>query len=116
MYSTVNGTVYWASGYKTITATTNPGTPTLSVTAGAKKATLKWTKRAEATGYVVYMATSQNGKYTKIATIKNNGTVSMTKTGLTTGKTYYFKVATYKTVSSSVIYSGWSAVKAVKVK
>ena len=115
-YSTVNGTVYWASGYKTVTATTNPGTPTLTVTAGAKKATLKWTKRAEATGYVVYMATSKTGKYTKIATIKNNSTVSMTKTGLTTGKTYYFKVAAYKTVGGKNIYSSYSSVKYVKIK
>ena len=104
------------TGEKTLTFTIAPATPTLSVTAGAKKATLKWNKQTGATGYVVYMATSQNGKYTKIATIKNNGTVSMTKTGLTTGKTYYFKVAAYKTVSGKVIYSGWSAVKGVKIK
>ena len=115
-YTTVNGTVYWASGYKTITATTNPATPTLSVTAGAKKATLKWNKQTGATGYVVYMATSKTGKYTKIATIKNNGTVSMTKTGLTTGKTYCFKVAAYKTVSGKTIYGSYSSVKSVKIK
>ena len=116
MYSTVNGTVYWASGYKTITATTNPGTPTLSVTAGAKKATLKWTKRAEATGYVVYMATSKNGKYTKIATVKGNTKVSFTKTGLTKGKTYYFKVAAYETVGGKTIYGSFSSVKYAKIK
>ncbi|MDD6528110.1 MAG: leucine-rich repeat protein [Oscillospiraceae bacterium] len=104
------------SGTKTLYFTIAPATPTLSVAAGSKKATLKWSKRAEATGYVVYMATSQNGKYTKIATIKNNGTVSMTKTGLTTGKTYYFKVASYKTVSGKVVYSAWSSVKGVKIK
>lgn len=115
-YSTVNGTVYWASGYKTITATTNPGTPTLKVTAGSKKAALSWTKQTGATGYVVYMATSKNGKYTKIATLKGNTKVSYTKTGLTKGKTYYFKVAAYKTVGGKNIYSSYSSVKYVKIK
>ena len=104
------------SGEKTLTFTIAPATPTLTITAGAKKATLKWTKRTEATGYVVYMATSKTGKYTKIATIKNNGTVSMTKTGLTTGKTYYFKVAAYTTSGGSTIYGSYSSVKSVKVK
>ena len=115
-YTTVNGTVYWASGYKKVTATTNPGTPTLSVAAGAKKAVLKWSKRAEATGYVVYMATSKTGKYSRIAALKGNSAVSYTKTGLTTGKTYYFKVAAYTTSGGSNIYSAFSAVKGIKVK
>ena len=104
------------SGKKNLTFTIAPKAPTLKVTAGSKKATLSWNKQTGATGYVVYMATTQNGKYTKIATIKNNGTVSMTKTGLTTGKTYYFKVAAYKTVSGKNIYSSYSSAKYVKIK
>ena len=115
-YSTVNGKVYWASGYKTVTATTNPGTPTLKVTAGTKKATLSWNKQTGATGYVVYMATSKNGKYSKIATLKGNSKVSYTKTGLTKGKTYYFKVAAYTVANGKTLYSSFSSVKAVKIK
>ncbi|MDD6526359.1 MAG: fibronectin type III domain-containing protein [Oscillospiraceae bacterium] len=115
-YSTVNGKVFWASGYKTITATTNPGTPTLKVTAGTKKAALSWNKQTGATGYVVYMATSQNGKYSKIATLKGNSKVSYTKTGLTKGKTYYFKVAAYTVANGKMLYSSFSSVKAVKIK
>lgn len=104
------------SGEKMLYFTIAPATPTLAVTAGAKKATLKWNKQTGATGYVVYMATSKTGKYTKIATIKNNGTVSMTKTGLTTGKTYYFKVAAYTTSGGSTVYGSYSSVKSVKIK
>ena len=116
MYSTVNGTVYWASGYKTITATTNPGTPTLKAVAGTRKATLSWNKQNGATGYLLYMATSKNGKYTKIATLKGNTKVSYTKMGLTKGRYYYFKVIAYKTVGSTNIYGAYSSVKYVKVK
>ena len=104
------------SGTKTLTFTIAPGTPTLTVTAGAKKATLKWNKQTGATGYVVYMATTKSGKYTKAATLKGNSKVSYTKTGLTKGKTYYFKVCAYTTVGGKTVYGAASAVKAVKVK
>ena len=115
-YTIVNGKVFWASGYKTVTATTNPGTPTLKVTAGKKKAALSWNKQTGATGYVVYMATSKTGKYSKIATLKGNSKVSYTKTGLTKGKTYYFKVAAYTVANGKTLYSSFSSVKAVKIK
>ena len=104
------------TGTKTLYFTIAPATPTLTVTAGAKKAALKWNKQVGATGYVVYMATSKTGKYSRIAVLKGNSAVSYTKTGLTTGKTYYFKVAAYTTSGGSNIYSSFSAVKGIKVK
>ena len=115
-YKTINGTRVYSTGYTTLTTATKPGTPTLKVTAGSKKATLSWNKQAGATGYVVYMATSKNGKYTKIATLKGNTKVSYTKTGLTKGKTYYFKVAAYETVGGKNIYGSFSSVKYAKIK
>ena len=114
-YKNVNGKKYYST-WKTLTTATLPGTPTLSVTAGTKKATLKWNKQTGATGYIVYMATSKNGIYKKVATVKGNSKISYTKTGLTKGTTYYFKVAAYETVGGKTIYSSYSAVKAVKVK
>ena len=104
------------TGTKTLYFTIAPTTPSLTVTAGAKKATLKWNKQVGATGYVVYMATSKTGKYSRIAVLKGNSAVSYAKTGLTTGKTYYFKVAAYSTSGGSNVYSSFSSVKAVKVK
>ena len=115
-YCVAEGKVMWSTGYKSLSTSTRPGTPTLSAAAGTKKATLKWNKQTGVTGYVVYMATSKTGKYSKIATLKGNSAVSYTKTGLTKGRTYYFKVAAYKTVGSSNLYGSFSAVKAVKVK
>ena len=114
-YSTVGGKVYWSAGYKTIATATKPNTPTLKAVAGSKRATLSWTKQKGADGYVIYMATSKNGKYTKIANVK--GTVSsFTKTGLTKGRTYYFKAAAYSVAGGKVIYSGWSSVRYAKIK
>ena len=115
-YKTIDGKKVLSSVYTLLTTATKPGTPTLKVTAGSKKATLSWNKQTGATGYVVYMATSKNGKYTKIATLKGNTKVSYTKTGLTKGKTYYFKVAAYETVGGKNIYGSFSSVKYAKIK
>ena len=62
------------------------------------------------------MSTSKSGKYSKIATLKGNSKTSYTKTGLTKGKTYYFKVAAYKTVDGKNIYGTYSAAKSAKIK
>lgn len=114
-YKKVSGSYYFGS-FSYITTATRPGTPTLKATPGSKKVTLSWNKQAGATGYAVYMATSQNGKYSRIATLNGNSKISVTKTGLTTGRTYYFKVIAYKTVGSTNLYGSYSAVKAAKVK
>ena len=116
IYSVVVTFKGFYSGSKALSFTITPQAPTLTATAGAKKATLKWNKQTGATGYVVYMATTKSGKYTKATTLKGNSKVSFTKTGLTKGKTYYFKVCAYTTVGGKTVYGAASAVKAVKVK
>ncbi len=77
-------------------------------------ATITWSKSLGATGYEVYMATSKSGTYTKIASVKSS-TLSYKKTGLTAGKTYYFKVCSYVTSGGKNVYSPYSTVKSVKV-
>ncbi|QGQ98997.1 S-layer protein [Paenibacillus psychroresistens] len=54
--------------------------------------TITWTAVSGAASYNVYRATSNGGNYTKINTTAV-GTNSYTNTGLTAGKTYYYKVS-----------------------
>lgn len=114
-YKKVNGKNYY-SEYTNLSVSTKPGTPTLKVTAGTGKATLTWNKQTGATGYVVYMSTSKNGSYSKIATVKGNTKVTYIKKGLKAGKGYYFKVRAYKTVGKTNVYSSYSNIKGVKIK
>ena len=107
--------IYGASSAILSTATKTTA-PALTVKAGSKKASLSWKKVSGATGYRVYMATSKNGSYKQVTTIKKAATVKYTKTGLTKGKTYYFKVVAYKTVDGKTITGTYSTVKSVKVK
>lgn len=108
---TVNGTVSAVKSGKAV-----PKTPSVSVTAGKKKAALKWKKVSGASGYIVYRADSKSGTYKAVATIKKGSTVSYTDKNLTTGKKYYYKVCAYRTVSGKKVLSNASSVKSVKAK
>lgn len=80
---------------------------------GSKKVKLSWKKDSSAKGYYVYRATSKTGKYKKVATIRNNKTVTYTNKKLTKGKKYYYYVVSYDTNKK---VSDKTAIKAVKVK
>ena len=82
---------------------------------GSKKAILKWKKISGVTGYRVYMKKG-TGKFTKIKEIKGSTKVSYTKTKLSAGKTYYFKVRAFKTVDGKNIYGTYSTIKTVIAK
>ena len=94
-----------------------PKKTTLKTAKSPKTKQLKvtYSKVAGVTGYQVTYSTSS--KFTKATTKSVNvkGT-SKTISKLTKGKTYYVKVRTYKTVGKTKFYSGYSAVKKVKVK
>lgn len=113
-YRTEGGKTYLSPKYSTFTTSTNPATVNFKLTAGSKKATVKWSKVTGATGYKVYYKTSKNGKWTCLKTA-NNKTTSYTKTGLKKGKTYYFTVKAYRTVGGKT-YNGAFTTKGVKVK
>lgn len=113
-YVTVNGVKYY-SDWVVLTAVTKPGTPTLKVSAAKKSAKLTWNKQS-ASGYVIYRATSKNGKYKKIATIKSGKTTSYKNGKLKSGKTYYYKIRAYKTVNGEKVYGAYSNIKKVKIK
>lgn len=89
--------------------------PTLTVTSPSKgKVKISWSDVAGETGYQVYY--SKDGKkFTKLDSYKG-WPDAQTKTGLTSGKTYYFKVRAYTKVGSDTVYGVFSDVKSVKVK
>ena len=113
-YKTVSGKEVLSASYPQLNTSTIPDTVKFSLTAGSKKATIKWTKVTGASGYKLYYKTSKNGKWISLKTV-NNKTTSYTKTGLTKGKTYWFTVKAYRT-SNNVTYNAAYTTKSVKVK
>lgn len=87
-------------------------TPTVKVTAGKKKITVKYTKVKDATGFQVKY-TKGNKSYTKKFKTAKSATKSITK--LKKGK-YKVQVRAYKTSGKKTVYSSYSKAKTVTVK
>ena len=102
------------NAYKAIRAITLT-TPTITVKAGKKKETVKWSKIAYASGYLIYRATSKNGTYTFVKT-RGSTKTSWTDTGLKANKRYYYKIRAYRTLPSTKVFSSYSAKKSAKTK
>ena len=95
----------------------------LKVKTKAKKATITWKVNKKATGYVVQYSMKKNFKKgTKKVNVKKAKTKKLVVKKLKAGKTYYFRIATYKQVKNPttgkvVTTQGkWSKAKKVKVK
>lgn len=103
------------SGTQTITFIITPSkvkSVKLTSTKG-DAATLSWDKVTGVSGYQVLYSTSKKGNYKLLATTKKCTT---TKTGLTKGKTYYFKIRAYKIIDDKKIYGEYSLVQSIKVQ
>jgi fibronectin type 3 domain-containing protein len=72
---------------------------------------LSWIPVPEASGYKIYRSTSSTGTYSLVSTAAST---SFTNTGLTTGKIYYYKVRSYRTVGTSKIDGSYSSVVSAK--
>ena len=108
------GKTYFSEYTTLFTATKPEAVQTVKAVSSAKK-TVKITvnRVSGANGYVVYYATSQNGKYKKLgATTKT----AYTNKKLVSGTTYYFKIRAFTRINNETIYSGYSPVKSVRVK
>lgn len=114
-YKKVDGEYYWSTAAKIQTAT-NPLAPVIRLASTAKgRATIAWNNVTGENGYQVYYSQSKNSTYKKLSNYKAN-TTKVYKTGLKSGKTYYFRVRAYKKAGSGYVYSDFSSTKAVKIK
>lgn len=86
-----------------------------SIKAGKRKATVRWKKASNATGYYVYRSTSPRGKYKKVTTVTGR-TYYTDKKSLKSRKNYYYKVVSIRKSGSKVLKSKASSYKRVKVK
>lgn len=111
-YAVVDGKRIYSdySSVKKVTVTV--GVPTIQkiTVESVSKAKISYEKISDADGYMIYRATSKDGTYKKIKTIKKSGTTSYSATGLKNGKTYYFKVKAYKKIDGKTYYSEYSTI------
>ena len=79
-----------------------------AVSASAVK--LDWSKNDKATGYVIEQY--KGGKWTALATTKNNTTLTFTVKGLAKGTTYSFRIKSFRKTGSTTEFSEYTAIKA----
>ena len=83
-----------------------------AVSASAVK--LDWSKNDKATGYVIEQYKS--GKWTVLATTKNNTTLTFTVKGLAKGTTYSFRIKSFRKTGGTTEFSEYASVKAATAK
>ena len=71
---------------------------------------LDWSKNDKATGYVIEQY--KGGKWTALATTKNNTTLTFTVKGLAEGTTYSFRIKSFRKTGSTTDFSEYTAIKA----
>lgn len=87
---------------KMLTITPASVTGLKAVSTGSTSARLTWTPVGNAEGYSIYRSTSATGSYSAVAATTSN---TYTNTGLTKGRTYFYKVKAYISVGTNKIYS-----------
>lgn len=107
------------TGTKTVSFKIIPKKATVSSVTSSKKGqlTVKCKKDTQASGY--QMVVAQNSAFTKgkkSVVMTKNSTVAKTFTKLTSKRTYYVKVRSYKNISGTKYYGAYSTVKKIKVK
>ncbi|MBV7504827.1 InlB B-repeat-containing protein [Bacillus sp. sid0103] len=102
--------------YTTVSAVPTLAKPAklMVLKASSTSSKVSWSKVSEASGYEIPRATSSKGKYTVIKTITSGSTLTYTNTRLSKGKTYYYKVRTYRMVNGKKLYSASTSIVMVK--
>lgn len=76
-----------------------------------------WTMKAQTTGYQIQYSTKKDfSSGVKTVTVKDVSTTEQLIKNLVSGKTYYVRIRTYKTVGGTNYTSAWSSAKAIKTK
>jgi len=73
---------------------------------------LKWSKVTNATGYVIYRASSSSGTYKRIKTIQSNSILGWTNSKLSKATKYYYRTRAYKTVNGMYYFGAYAKVLA----
>ena len=108
----VSGTTEYSGEYTRLAAKTRIANVASfkgsAVSASAVK--LDWSKNDKATGYVIEQY--KGGKWTALATTKNNTTLTFTVKGLASATVYSFRIKSFRTVNGKTDYSEYTSLKA----
>ena len=114
-YKTAGGVTAYSDYVRIVGKTRIPNVAKFTGSAvSASEVKLDWSKNDKATGYVIEQY--RGGKWTAIATTKNNTTLTFTVKGLARGTTYSFRIKSFRKTGSTTEFSEYASVKAATDK
>ncbi len=114
-YKTVGGVTAYSDYVRIAGKTRIPNVAKFTGSAvSASAVKLDWSKNDKATGYVIEQY--KGGKWTAIATTKNNTTLTFTVKGLAKGTAYSFRIKSFRKTGSTTEFSEYASVKAATDK
>ena len=114
-YKTAGGVTAYSDYVRIAGKTRIPNVATFKGSAASASAVkLDWSKNDKATGYVIEQY--KGGKWTALATTKNNTTLTFTVKGLAKGTTYSFRIKSFRKTGSTTEFSEYASVKAATAK
>ncbi len=112
-----DGKNYYSSWSQTLNSPTLPSGMAITKLTSSKKAfTAKWKQNKAVTGYQLQYSTGSKFPKAKTVNVNNNKTLQKTVKKLKSGKYYYVRVRTYKTIGKAKYYSVWSKSYKVRIK
>lgn len=111
-FRTADGKDYEGNESNVASAKTALTKAKISSVKGTDDKTIKitWKKVAGAKGYEIYRSTSSKSGFKLVKRTTSGSSLSYSNSGLSLGKTYYYKVRAYRTVSGKKVYGAWSSV------
>ena len=114
-YKTAGGSNVYSDYVRIAGKTRIPNVATFKGSAASASAVkLDWSKNDKATAYVIEQY--KGGKWTAIATTKNNTTLTFTVKGLAKGTTYSFRIKSFRKTGSTTEFSEYASVKVKTVE
>ena len=109
-YKTSGGVTAYSDYVRIAGKTRIPNVATFTGSAvSASEVKLDWSKNDKATGYVIEQY--KGGKWTALATTKNNTTLTFTVKGLAKGTAYSFRIKSFRKTGSTTEFSEYASVK-----
>ena len=103
------------SGWTTGSLKLTTKTPSISLKTSSKKVTVTLGSVDGADGYEVYRSNYKNKKFSLVKSLTSSDELTFDN-GTKKGKTYYYKVRSYKIVDGKKVYSPYSSVMKIKSK
>ncbi len=118
VYRSVYGKKVYGTFSNVVSRKPIPGKPAIKSIQSAlsKRLTINWSQISGASGYEVYRCNTKSGTYKRIATVSGGNRLTYTNSGLSSKKTYYYKVRAYRTVNGQKVFGLLSEAKSGRTK